>query len=99
MKNTSRSFHFAVISSVILGLFIILANTDRTQANNINEVTSFFITLFMTSVLLGVFFSVKSVRDAHHWKKYFSIGLNLFYFLLLILSLSSNLRDVVRVFG
>lgn len=99
MKNTTRSFHFAIISSVLVLLFIILANVDRTHANNINEVTSFLITLFMISVILGVFFSLKSIPDAHHWKKYFSIVLNLFYFMLFVFSLMSNLQDVVRVFG
>ncbi|MFT6798259.1 MAG: hypothetical protein ACJAWA_000368 [Nonlabens sp.] len=98
MKNTKRSFHFAVFSSVLLVVFTILGQTTRTAANTINDITAYLITLFFISVLFGAIFSVLSIREDFHWKKYAGIGVNCFFLVMTSLALIGNLKDIVEAF-
>jgi hypothetical protein len=98
MKNTKRSFHFAVFSAVLLVVFTILGQTTRTAANAINDITAYLITLFFISVLFGAIFSVLSIREDFHWKKYAGIGVNFFFLVMTSLALIGNLKDIVEAF-
>jgi hypothetical protein len=99
MKNTKRSFHFAVFSVVLLIVFTILGQTTRTAAHTINDITGYLITLFFVTVLLGVFFSVFSIRESYHWKKHVGIGVNFFFLVMTSLALIGNLKDIVEAFS
>ncbi|WP_213521805.1 hypothetical protein [Nonlabens sp.] len=99
MKNTKKSFHFAVFSSVLLIVFTILGQTVRTAANTINDITAYFITLFFISIFFGAIFSVLSFKEPFHWKKYVGIGINFFFLVMTSLALIGNLKDVVEAFS
>lgn len=99
MKNTKRSFHFAIISSVLLIVFTVLAKTTRTVGNNMNDLTGYLMTLFFVTVVLGTVFSVMSLKEAKHWKKNVGIGINFFLFILVAIALLGNLVDIVEAFS
>ncbi|WP_298954840.1 hypothetical protein [uncultured Nonlabens sp.] len=99
MKNTKRSFHMAIFSSVLLLVFTLLSYTTRTAGNNINDITGYLMTLFFVTVVMGFVLSLLSIKENYHWKKYVGIGINTFLFILLVLGLLGNLVDIVDAFN
>ncbi|WP_438969289.1 hypothetical protein [Nonlabens sp.] len=99
MKHTKRSFHFAIISSVLLVVFTILSQTTRTVDNNINDITGYLMTLFFVTILMGFFFSILSIKENYHWKKYLGIGINFFLVIMTGIAIAGNLQDIIKVFG
>lgn len=99
MKHTKRSFHFAIISTILLLVFTILSQTTRTIDNNINDITGYLITLFFVTILMGFFFSILSIREKYHWKKYVGIGMNFFFLIMTGIAIAGNLKDIIKVFG
>jgi hypothetical protein len=99
MKNTKRSFHFAIISCVLLAVFTLLSQTTRTANNSINDSTGYLMTLFFITIILGVVYSLLSVRENYHWKKYVAMGINFFLFIMISLSLMGHITDILDAFG
>jgi formate hydrogenlyase subunit 3/multisubunit Na+/H+ antiporter MnhD subunit len=99
MKNTKRSFHYAIISSVLLVMFTILSQTTRTVDNNINDITGYLMTLFFVTIFMGFFFSMMSIKEKYHWKKYIGLGINFFLLIMTGIALAGNLKDIIKVFG
>lgn len=99
MKHTKRSFHFAIISTVLLVIFTILTQTIRSVDNNINDITGYLMTLFFVTIFMGFLYSLLSLKEKYHWKKYVGIGFNFFFLIMTIIAIAGNLEDIVKVFG
>ncbi len=99
MKYSKKSFHFAIISSILLLVFTLLSQTARTATNNINDIAGYLMTLYLVTVTLGLVFSILSIKEPYHWKKYVGIGINIFLFVMTGIAIAGNLQDMVEAFS
>jgi hypothetical protein len=99
MKNTKRSFHFAIFSCVLGVIFTVLSQITRTLEDSFNAGIDCLITLFFISIIAGIFYSFLSIREKYHWKKYVAIGINGFFFILVSIVLMGQVKDILEAFG
>ncbi|AGC77474.1 hypothetical protein DDD_2347 [Nonlabens dokdonensis DSW-6] len=84
---------------MLLAVFTVLSQTTRTSNNNINDITGYLMTLYFVTVILGVIFSVLSIKEVYHWKKYVGLGINIFLFVMTGIAIAGNLQDIVEAFS
>ncbi|MFT6097187.1 MAG: hypothetical protein ACJAXY_001855 [Nonlabens sp.] len=99
MKNTKRSFHFAIVSSILVTVFTMLSQITRTVSNSINDGIGYLMTLFFITIIAGVVYSFLSFRESYHWKKYVAIGINFFFFIMTSIALMGRVKDILEAFG
>jgi|GEM_PF-1225817 len=99
MNFSKRSFHFAVISIVLMVLFLLLSVTNRNGSNSLDDVVGYMITLFFVTVVLGFICALLSLRETATTQKYLGLVINLVLMILLVVNTLQNLSAISEVFS
>ena len=99
MNFSKRSFHFAIISIVLMVLFLILSVTNRNGSTSFDDLVGYLITLFFVTVVLGFVCALLSLRERASTQKYIGLVVNVILTILLVFNTLQNLSAISEVFS
>lgn len=99
MNFSKRSFHFAIISIVLMVIFLILSATNRNGSNSMDSIVGYMITLFFVTVVIGFVFALLSLREKASKEKYIGLAINVILLILLMVNTFQNLSTITQVFS
>lgn len=99
MNFSKRSYHFAVISLVLMGVFLILAAVDRNGSTSLDDVIGYLITLFFVTVFIGFVCALLGIRESASYQKMIGLVVNVILMILLIFNVLQNLSSIAEVFS
>lgn len=99
MNFSKRSFHFAIISIVLMVIFLILSATSRNGSTSMDSIVGYMITLFFVTVVIGIVFALLSLREKASKEKYIGLAINVILLILLMVNTFQNLSTITQVFS
>jgi len=99
MNFSKRSFHFAIISIVLMVIFLILSATNRNGSTSMDSIVGYMITLFFVTVVIGFVFALLSLREKASKEKYIGLAINVILLILLMVNIFQNLSTITQVFS
>lgn len=99
MNFSKRSFHFAIISIVLMVIFLILSATNRNGSTSMDSIVGYMITLFFVTVVIGFVFALLSLREKASKEKYIGLAINVILLILLMVNTFQNLSTITQVFS
>ncbi len=99
MKFTNRSFHFAIISLVIMAIFITLSAINRNGSTQLDALIGFLITLYFVTVIIGLLTSLLSIKESRTTRWYIAFVVNIGLALWLGYYTWQNLSSIATAFS
>ena len=99
MNFSKRSFHFAIISILLMVIFIVLSITNRNGSTRLDDLVGYLITLFIVTVVAGFICALLGWREKATLEKYIGLAVNLIFVSLLAINALQNQSAIARVFS
>ena len=99
MNFSKRSFHFAIISIVLMVVFLVLSATSRNGSTSLDSIVGYMITLFFVTVVIGFICALLSLREQASTHKYIGLIVNIGLLILLVVNTLQNLSTVKEAFS
>jgi heme A synthase len=99
MNFSKRSFHFAIISIVLMVVFLALSIINRNDSTSLDSLVGYMITLFFVTVIIGFICAMLSLKEKTAAQKYVGLIINVVLAILLTIHTMENLSTVAEVFS
>jgi heme A synthase len=99
MNFSKRSFHFAIISIVLMVVFLALSISSRNGSTSLDSLVGYLITLFFVTVIIGFICAMLSLREKATTQKYVGLIINVVLAIMLAINTMENLSTVAEVFS
>ncbi|WP_194851198.1 hypothetical protein [Nonlabens antarcticus] len=99
MNFSKRSYHFAIISIVLLVIFLALSIINRNGSTSFDDIVGYLITLFFVTVIIGFVCAMLSLREASSTQKYIGLIINVVLAILLTVNTLQNLSTIAGAFS
>lgn len=97
MKYSKRSTIFTILPIVFIALWVILRKCCIDNLNSQKYIAYFLFVEFLT-MIFGFYFTVKSLKEESSLFKKIGITLSLFYLVVFLFLIISNIFDVYHAF-
>lgn len=99
MNFSKRSFHFAILSIILMVVFLTLSVTNRNGSTSLDSLVGYMITLFFVTAVLGFICAMLSLREPSSTQKQIGLIVNVVLVVLLVVNTLQNLSLITEAFS